>query len=72
MTFEAIALGASAITMGTNDWPFEGCFSAVTGEEMEMRYNSAKVIVNAVPLPAAAWFLLGGLGVLFGFIRRPS
>ena len=60
--FEALAPGSSQLTMAVNDAPFEGLFSAVTGLEMEVNYNSAKVQI--VPVPAALWLFLSALGWL--------
>ena len=60
--FQALAPGSSQLTMAVNDAPFEGFFSAVTGLEMEVNYNSAKVQI--VPVPAALWLFLSAPGWL--------
>jgi hypothetical protein len=65
--FQAIGTGTSQLTMATNDAPFEGFYSAITGLPMEVEYNVADVVV--VPVPAALWLLLSGLG-LVGARRR--
>jgi hypothetical protein len=59
--------GTGSFLMAVNDAPFEGFFSAETGLEMTVSYNSAKVVVT--PVPAAAWLLLSALGLL-GIRRR--
>jgi hypothetical protein len=67
--FQAVGTGVSQLTMATNDAPFEGFYSAVTGLPMDVKYNVADVVV--VPVPAALWLLLSGLGLL-GVRRRLS
>jgi hypothetical protein len=64
IVFRAVGAGASDLTMAVNDAPFEGFFSAETGLPMDVLYNSAKVDINAVPVPAAAWLLTTALGLL--------
>jgi hypothetical protein len=64
LVFRAIGAGTSDLTMATNDAPFGGFFSAETGLPMDVLYNSAKVVINPVPVPAAAWLLLSALGLI--------
>lgn len=69
VTFEALASGISPLLLSTNDTPFEG-FIGLNGAELNVLYGPGKIRV--VPLPAAAWLLLGGLGALLGIGRRRS
>jgi hypothetical protein len=64
IVFQAVGAGSSDLTMAVNDAPFEGFFSAETGLPMDVLYNSAKVDINPVPVPAAAWLLMTALGLL--------
>jgi hypothetical protein len=64
IVFRAVGAGTSDLTMAVNDAPFEGFFSAETGLPMDVLYNSAKVVINPVPAPAAAWLLMTALGLL--------
>lgn len=60
--FAALAPGSSQLTMAVNDAPFEGFYSAITGLEMLVEFNSAKVQV--VPVPAALWLFGSAIGLL--------
>jgi hypothetical protein len=65
--FTAMALGMSPLQLSPYDMnPFtsDGVLTPVTLED-------GSINVSAVPLPAAAWFMLSGLGMLIGWSRRP-
>lgn len=79
LTMRAVDLGtrgtSSSIDLGLND------FTAFTGGWFGSGFvdlggppdlNGLSIPVNTavVPLPAAAWLMIGGLGALFGFRRR--
>ncbi len=71
IVFVATGSGTADIGLGVNDSPFEGFFSALTGNEIDVVYNSAQVFIQAVPVPAALWMLFSALG-LTGLMRRPT
>jgi hypothetical protein len=56
--------GADAIVVILEEETLDGEFSALA------IVNPNAITVVPIPLPAAAWMLLGGLGVLTGFTRR--
>jgi hypothetical protein len=65
--FTATALGMSPLQLIPNDMnPFisGGAITPVTLE------NGAINVVAPVPLPAAAWFMLSGLGIFIGWSSR--
>lgn len=47
-----------------------GPFTDQNGDNQDVAFFAYNLDVTAVPLPAAAWLMLGGLGALFGFARR--
>jgi hypothetical protein len=61
MTFDALAVGPIQFTMADNDSPAGGWFSTA-GNAMTVDYY-------VVPLPAAVWLMLSGVGMLLGFGR---
>lgn len=70
LTFTALQIGVAAITMANNDSPWEGFFSADDATELLVLYGPAKV--HVVPVPAAVWLMISGLGLLAGVKRRRS
>ena len=54
--------------MFDNDEP-AGSWFATDGSAIDMRYIGAEVVV---PVPAAAWLMLSGLGLLGGIARRKT
>ncbi|MEM9057994.1 MAG: hypothetical protein AAGD86_10980 [Pseudomonadota bacterium] len=66
VTFQTLDLGIAAVTMATNDAPWEG-FIDLNANEMLVLYGPGTVRV--VPLPAGLWLLLSAVG-LAGAVRR--
>jgi hypothetical protein len=75
LTLDALAVGSYDITLANNEGgppsnpgPF---VSFTTGLPMAIDFHgtTVQVIASAIPLPAAAWLLLGGLAAL-GLRRR--
>ena len=60
-------LGTSFLTMADNDVP-AGSWFDVNSNPVIVDYIGADITV--VPLPAAAWLMIGGLGMLAGFSRK--
>jgi len=67
MTFDALAMGVASLTMMDNDIP-SGSFFSTAGNLMTIDYVGTEIRV--VPLPAAVWLMLGGLGMLLGFGKK--
>ena len=65
--FSVVGPGSSAITIvddgGALVWS-----DAITFQPIPVVYNQATI--TTVPLPAAAWLMLGGLGFLFGVAKK--
>jgi hypothetical protein len=73
VTFAAIGSGVGSISLSDTANAIVGPFvSAVTFAVQDVEYSGATVDVAGaqIPLPAAAWLLIGGLGSLFGFRRK--
>ena len=67
LTFDALAAGVAALTMADNDVP-AGSWFDVNSNPMTIAYTGAEI--HVVPLPAAVWLMLGGLGMLLGFGKK--
>lgn len=75
LTFTAISIGVTDIFMGQNEdspgGPGEvgnaGPWRAADGSATDVTFNGANVQV--VPIPAAAWLMISGLGLLGGLRR---
>ncbi len=69
LTFEVIGAAGTTtfINLGPNSVP-AGPLVDFSGIPLDVMYNGLEVQI--VPIPAAAWLLLGGLGMLFGFRRQ--
>lgn len=72
LTFQAISLGSSALTMAVTTNPkINGDFIAANGIDLQVVYfGSASVEVSAVPVPAAAWLFGSGLIALAGVVKK--
>jgi hypothetical protein len=75
LTLEAVALGSFDVTLANNEGgppnnpgPFVS-FNTGLAMDIDFQGTTIDVISGAVPLPAAAWLLLSGLGIL-GLRRR--
>lgn len=74
-TFELLAAGATSITMDDDADGITGPFvNALTFQPQDVTFIGADLDISgaAIPLPAAAWLLLGGMGTLLGFRRRTA
>ena len=60
-------LGNSTITLATSGEPGASGWLTFNGTPIDPDYGTAEVVV---PLPAAVWFMLSGLGALIGFGRK--
>lgn len=70
LIFNTIGAGVANFTLAENVLPAGGFFSAATFDQQAVTYSGASVNVTAVPLPAACWLMLSGLGVLGGLRKR--
>ncbi len=73
VTLQIIQPGATnvAVTMQDNLDAAGPFFSAVTFQNQHVQYDGA--VFNApIPLPGAAWLMLGALGVIVGKARKPA
>ena len=72
LSFITLDSGVAEITMATNDGPYEGFFSSVDASELVVLYGPGKIHITQVPVPAAVWLMLSGIGLLGGLSRRHS
>jgi hypothetical protein len=70
LIFNSIGAGIANFSLAENVFPAGGFFSATSLEPQVVTFTGASVNVTAVPLPAAGWFLLSGLGVLGGVRKK--
>lgn len=70
--FNTLGAGPANFTLAENDAPTGGFFSARTFGPQAVTYSGASVNVTSVPLPAAGWLLLSGLGVLGGLRKETA
>lgn len=71
ITFDVIGEGLASLSMRDNVSPAGSFIDYNTGAVMVIDYVGAEVaVVSPVPLPAAAWLMLSGLGALVGFCKR--
>jgi len=70
ITFNTLAEGSTVIDLGPNVSPAGPFVSAITFAPQNVDFIDGSVSVSAIPLPAAAWLMIGGLGALLGFRRK--
>lgn len=70
LLFNTLTGGTVNFTLAQNDTVAGGFYSANSFEAQNVTFNGAAVNVSAVPLPAAGWLLLSGLGLLAGLRRH--
>ena len=68
LSFSGLDLGVSPLTMTDNDFPAGAWFATDGSGPLVVDYGTGQVTV--VPVPAAAWLMTGGLGMLLGFARK--
>ena len=72
LNFEGTNVGSSLITMADSD-SVTGPWFGVDSLLATVDYTGANVdVVPAIPVPAAAWLMLSGLGLLGGIARRKA
>jgi len=69
LSFTGVNLGYAVVYMTDNDYPAGGWF-ATDGTDLAGLVNYCSARINVVPVPAAAWLMMSGLGVLLGFVRK--
>ena len=70
LNFVGTNVGSSLITMADSD-SVTGSWFGVDGLPATVDYTGAHV-VSAIPVPAAAWLMLSGMGLLGGLARRKA
>lgn len=72
LTFQAIAVGDSALTMAVTTEALKGgdFISDITFGPQVVNFGSANVSVSAVPVPAAVWLFVSGLIGLAGVVTK--
>jgi hypothetical protein len=71
ITFQTLASGSYAINLAQDDTGVAGPFVSILGQTYpDLVFEGGIVNVSGVPLPAAAWLMLGGLGTLLGYRRK--
>ena len=70
LMFNIIGEGTTALTMTQNVIAGPFVSSTTFGAQAVDYLNTSVTTVAPVPLPAAAWLMLSGLGALVGFCKR--
>lgn len=71
ITFTAVAEGDINFVLSDNILPAGSFIDAATFAEIAVDYSN-QATARVVPVPAAVWFMLSGLGALVGFGRRKA
>lgn len=67
--FIAVGAGTSAINL-IDDGTIKGWTASDFSLISPITYNQGEVTVTSVPLPAAGWLLVSGMGLLGGVVRK--
>lgn len=70
LTFQANQAGSFEFNLAANDFPAGAFVSAVTNRPFAPDFTGARINVSSVPVPAALWLMLSGVGAISGINLR--